>query len=451
MVTSIEKGVEVSEIVATLMRNYKEKHGDRSNVERHITNQVNNIKTEFAVKRKKNKTFPRFIQYESEWYDQEIEYAEVKTYNKRKFENSSSERVTRSKKMESSSSLGQPSDLSLFDVDMDECYCESQSVEKTCNEIPEKSTPSSSTNRGPGRPLESYEEILKPAKKKRAKEVAKSCKNNTELLLLACISAAHSQGDDNLANLLRLFTDCDEEKIDDYLQWIKFKDQYQPIISMSHKEAVDFIGSNELSQTQYKKIYEEAKSRNCNMFPCPSSILPTRKECLPDNITVSDNCISAPIEDVALHTIKQMMEVQSDVIDQIFLDEQVDILFTTFDFAHGFDGSSDQKRYNLKSNTRINDGTFVATTLKYLAWRTDSGKIIYYNHTPGSVRYCRVVKLEFTKETPDYTRENNDQLIEGLKRIETVEFDYKDGKKVYVLKHIHFLQNPILLFSFGNL
>lgn len=80
------------------------------------------------------------------------------------------------------------------------------------------------------------------------------------------------------------------------------------------------------------------------------------------------------------------------------------------ELKHDFDGSTDQSQYNLKfakndSSTQKSDASFFATTLVPLRMTAvdNSKTIIWNNATPQSPRWCRSLRLQFEKETPELT------------------------------------------------
>lgn len=67
----------------------------------------------------------------------------------------------------------------------------------------------------------------------------------------------------------------------------------------------------------------------------------------------------------------------------------------------GFDGSSGHSSYKQRfqncsnENSSTSDKNIFATTLIPLQLTAENGKIIWYNHSSQSPRFCRSIKLHF--------------------------------------------------------
>lgn len=123
----------------------------------------------------------------------------------------------------------------------------------------------------------------------------------------------------------------------------------------------------------------ENKKRNCDIYPTYNAILEAKKNCRPSGITVTELSAEVPLRNLLDHTVKRIILLQTDVINNIIEKTNNDIIQTEIIFSYGFDGSSGQSIYKqrFESSTNLSDldCTLFATTLIPLQFSTNN-KII---------------------------------------------------------------------------
>lgn len=105
------------------------------------------------------------------------------------------------------------------------------------------------------------------------------------------------------------------------------------------------------------------------------------------------------------HTTERIIKVQEDVIYTRTEKKQTAILQVELIVSYGFGSSIGYTNYKQqceKPGSSQNRGSFPsATTIIPLSLTEQSGNILWNNRTPQFFRFCRPLKLEYTKETKD--------------------------------------------------
>lgn len=72
----------------------------------------------------------------------------------------------------------------------------------------------------------------------------------------------------------------------------------------------------------------------------------------------------------------------------------------------------------------------MATTIIPLRLIEASGNILWNNRTPQSIRFCRPLKLEYTKETKEIILKEKENIEEEINSLST--FEIRFGEKKFV-------------------
>jgi hypothetical protein len=159
-----------------------------------------------------------------------------------------------------------------------------------------------------------------------------------------------------------------------------------------------------LSKAKYQKLRNDAIKHKANLYPAYNHLRDAKESCYPDGIEVSENGISAelPLRELLYHTSHRILQLDS-VREKIgsldLLDTQ---LYLVLYCKWGFDGSSGQSRYKQKFGDEydesLSDKNLFSTGLVTLKLSFEL-KTIWEIDKPSSTRYCRPIRLQYTKET----------------------------------------------------
>ncbi|CAH1098922.1 unnamed protein product [Psylliodes chrysocephalus] len=125
-----------------------------------------------------------------------------------------------------------------------------------------------------------------------------------------------------------------------------------------------------------------------------------KRKCYPDEASISVTNIAAEVKLQSLvdHTVRRIIEVQKDVILQIFRDTSENV---TMIYKWDCDESADHATYRQEftnSEGKKIDEYMYAICLVPLQLNVDSN-IVWQNSRPSSTRFCRPIKLLFDKES----------------------------------------------------
>ncbi|XP_071638500.1 uncharacterized protein [Temnothorax longispinosus] len=107
-----------------------------------------------------------------------------------------------------------------------------------------------------------------------------------------------------------------------------------------------------------------------------------------------------------------------------------------------FDGSSGHSRYkqrfkNSSDDNDFSDENIFATTLISLQLTTENGKIVWYNHSSQSPRFCRLVKLHFIKESTEVILSQKAEIQKQIDELKFFEVVLSAGQKVVIHFSLH--------------
>lgn len=151
-----------------------------------------------------------------------------------------------------------------------------------------------------------------------------------------------------------------------------------------------------LTRFQYNALRENANDLGRNIYPSYKIIQNTKKECYPDNITVSESGVNVALQNLLNHTSARFIKLLSDKIEKNTPQNLTMIL------KWGCDGASSQSQYKQSSSTKIDDSTvFISSLVPLKIINKSEELVVWTNEKPSSTRFCRPISFEFAKETKE--------------------------------------------------
>ncbi|KAJ8676951.1 hypothetical protein QAD02_012738 [Eretmocerus hayati] len=142
-----------------------------------------------------------------------------------------------------------------------------------------------------------------------------------------------------------------------------------------------------------------------------SHVLEAKKEAYPDDIRVTETMAEVDLQSLLQHTGRGIVQ---HLIDEGVISNVGDPIRYTLIYKGGFDATH-VTEFNQKCADPEYDFSHVFTSaivpLKLVG--KDSGRIIWQNETPNSVRFCRPVRFQYLKETDAIDFELNLSKIDG--------------------------------------
>lgn len=211
----------------------------------------------------------------------------------------------------------------------------------------------------------------------------------------------------------------------------KYIDAYKNSKEMNNtylppEEALSVLVEAKLSRNQYHIIRQKDK----NKFPSYKVIQKAKFACYPDNISVTSMSAEVPLKSLLEHTTKRILLLQKDVLHKF---DRQDLANLVLVLKWGFDGSSGQRNYKQKFNNE-NDSDSSA----FVSWLVpiklvvgspktqDPQKIVWQNPCPSSPRYCRPIRIRFTRESIEVSKQEQNDIETQIKLLGEISFQIND-------------------------
>lgn len=181
---------------------------------------------------------------------------------------------------------------------------------------------------------------------------------------------------------------------------------------LSAEEALGVLIEGRLSRHSYNVIRKAAPEK----FPSYTIVQNAKLECYPKRecITISEICSKVSLQGLLNHTVERLVLLQKHIIDSLDTDELPKIVLYS---KWGFDGSSGHSSYKQAFlGPDSSDSSVFITSLVPLKM-VCLDKIIWQNPRPSSTRFCRPLKIEYTKETSTISKLEKARVEEEKKLI----------------------------------
>lgn len=94
--------------------------------------------------------------------------------------------------------------------------------------------------------------------------------------------------------------------------------------------------------------------------------------------------VKVPVKYLLEHTIDRLIVASKEKLQQIFSSRKFNSINTHFYMSYAWDG-----------------GNLVASSFNYLIWKTEEDEHIFLNDTPGSIRFNRLISLNYERESEE--------------------------------------------------
>lgn len=206
-------------------------------------------------------------------------------------------------------------------------------------------------------------------------------------------------------------------------------DNFKAVIDCD--QALAILTQAQLSKYQYEIIRKAIKDAGFNIFPSYKKVLESKKKCYPANVCISDTSAQVPLQTLLNHTAQRIIDTKAKVEIESYENDNL-VLHTKW----GFDGASGQNHYmqNFPTTTQhledndeeqltdidvMCDSNMFMTSLVPLRLSSSSNDnlSIWKNERPNSTRYCRALKFQFAKETPDLILAEKNRVEDEIERL----------------------------------
>lgn len=142
-----------------------------------------------------------------------------------------------------------------------------------------------------------------------------------------------------------------------------------------------------------------------------------KKETIPAGLVVTESKCEVPLQNLLEHTTKRLVTAL-DLKFEESLHTQLELIC-----KYGFDGTH-ANPYKQKSTDKEQkyDSMFVTSMVPLQLIDTATNKIVWKNPCTSSVRFCRPIKIEYTKENSAKIREENAYMQRQIDELHHIQF-----------------------------
>jgi hypothetical protein len=256
-----------------------------------------------------------------------------------------------------------------------------------------------------GRPSCSYEEASSRTKRRKSSTL----RDNYNVLKLshATEMSFRASGSKDAAKILKDMRG-DPSTASKYLQHSSGTKE----VEMSAGQALALLVDQKLTKSQYNGIRDSSLQCGSKLYPSYHTVLEAKKDCYPrilSDISVCETCAEIKLQSLLNLTTERLVLTQQDVLNHASLNDIEDLQLI---YKWGWDGTSTEN--NFKQKFANDDGTktdahifftsLVPLQLYAINDATQEKIIVWKNPRPASPWFCRPIKIEFLKETPETTR-----------------------------------------------
>ena len=319
-----------------------------------------------------------------------------------------------------------------------------------------------------GRPKKTYSESSTRSRRRLSMNVAKE--NEIEMLVQAASQKARSEKHPVLASILKQ-TVASPGRPHKIRRAIQQAAKACPVQCLTGEQALSVCVAADLTKHGYMIIRKVAnRAAKSKLFPAYEKLRAAKKKCYPDpqNMMFTETSAEVKLQAVLDHTCRRLVETESELIElvcrrqpstsnQTDQTRQPSTSDQTRDHTSqqatealtidgvlrckwGFDGATGQAVYKQKysSDTATasrDEGALFCTTLVPLEL-TVCGERVWLNDKPSSTRFCRPLRLQYVRETPEVSRAERDYFVGQANSLSPTELEL-DG---FVIRIRHELE-----------
>lgn len=256
-----------------------------------------------------------------------------------------------------------------------------------------------------GRPTKSFDQCSDKVKLKKAKELSGLVGH--EAIYLAAQLQMNAAGKRNSANIVKELAFASPQR-GSILKKARLSNECSSMLTPEN--AVALIIDTNLSTHQYRKMREYSISNNIKMYPCYSNVYSAKLACYPKDIRITETVAEIKLQSLIDHTVTRLWQAE-----QEFMNFNTNMVDLNIIFKWGCDGSR-QKQYKQSfSEQNVCDNNLFAISLVpiqiYNISATKEKQILWQNPATSSTKYCRPIKLIYSKESTEIIR----QEVESVK------------------------------------
>ena len=303
-----------------------------------------------------------------------------------------------------------------------------------------------------GRPKKSFSESS--ARSRRRLSMSVAVENETEKLVQAASQKARMEKNPVLASVLKQTISSPGRPLK-MRRAIAQAAKLCPVQCLTGDEALAVCVAADLTKHSYLMIRKIAnKAAKTKLFPAYEKVRAAKKKCYPDPhaMTFTETSAEVKLQAILDHTCRRLVETQREHVQRVCIEQSgtsqspgtsectsqspgtsectsqsTSLVDGILRCKWGFDGATGQAIYKQKytadtATASREDEALFCTTLVPLEL-TICGQSIWSNDKPSSTRFCRPLRLQYVRETPEVSRADRDHFVEQVASLSPTEIE----------------------------
>lgn len=265
-----------------------------------------------------------------------------------------------------------------------------------------------------GRPSKAFGELSDRSKRRKTEQLRASFDSSE--LAFATQMSLRASGSSTAASVLQDITTRSPERAQKYKAAFKSVSA-TPRSEISGSVALSDIVEGNLTRHAYRLFTKRLKEHHVRVYPSYDKVMKAKLLCYPKDKVTTETCAEVPLQALLDHTCARILTVQTDVVRT--LSSEV-VKHLELIVKYGFDGSSGQSEYKQKfSDQQMSDTSILLTSLVPLLLTAENKEtkeklVIWKNPKPSSSRYCRPIRLQFSRETLTTTLDEQNYMNQQI-------------------------------------
>lgn len=263
-----------------------------------------------------------------------------------------------------------------------------------------------------GRPQKSFDQLSLVSKRRKISQITSEL--SFQEIGLAAEKTFKANGFLNASRLISIIMESPEvatDYVNNYVNVNKVK-------TYTADEALALMVDLRLSKQRYQFMYEGSKTRNNKLYPAYNQVLAAKKRCYPvtESYQITETGFTIDLQSILDLTAKRLFQTLSMPISTSQSNKKLRLVS-----KWGFDGASGHSKYKQRFQNRDSDDGSVCITTTVpivLDCGSESGFSYWKNDRPSSTTLCRPIRLEFVRESDEYTlkvKQEMDHQIQNLR------------------------------------
>jgi len=191
---------------------------------------------------------------------------------------------------------------------------------------------------------------------------------------------------------------------------------------MNEDKVLSLLLNAKLTKHQYRLIRLNAKENNSDIYPLYNFIREAKTQCYPpkEAFKITESLAEIYLQELLDHTVFRIIQSQWKVVDSFSAENITSMTLIT---KWGFNGSIGHSEYKQKCIEDFSDSQILLTLLEptqlFMSISHSNKQIIWQNPQPSFTRYCRPIRIQFSKETTEISLNEKEYIENQIKELKS--------------------------------